>query len=111
MKIAILMLTYNRRPYTQQTLEHYERQIGDYKRFDFYILDNGSTDDTVSYLKNYSGSLNMDVTYGKENLGIADGTKYLLKEKCFEKGYEYFKYSAAVTFTKTLSNTYQSGKK
>jgi len=83
------MLTYNRRPYTQRKLENYERQIGSDDRFHFHVLDNGSADDTVEYLKNYNGPLNLDVIFRGENLGIADGTKLLLKKRCFGKKYDF----------------------
>ncbi len=89
MKIAIVMLSYNRVEYTKKTIASYEKQIGGKDAFDFFVYDNGSTDGTAEYLKNYNGSLNLDVILGKENIGIARGTKLLLKEKCFGKGYDF----------------------
>lgn len=92
MKNAVIMLTCNREDYTRKTIENFERQLlasGRISDFDFFIYDNGSTDGTAEYLKEYSGKLNIDVTYNSENAGIAVGTKYLLSEKCFDKGYDF----------------------
>lgn len=91
-KSAVVMLTCNRKDYTKKTIENFERQLGSsgcISDFDFFICDNGSTDGTAEYLKSYAGKLNLDVTYNAENVGIAVATKYLLSEKCFDKGYDF----------------------
>ena len=59
MKIAIMMLTYNRKSYIEKTLSSYERQIGDDERFQFIVLDNGSSDETPAYLAKYDGPLSI----------------------------------------------------
>lgn len=92
MKNAVVMLTCNRKDYTEKTIANFERQFvesGCVSDFDFFICDNGSTDGTAEYLKAYAGKLNLDITYNSENAGIADATKYLLAEKCFDKGYDF----------------------
>ncbi|MBN1522265.1 MAG: glycosyltransferase family 2 protein [Candidatus Aureabacteria bacterium] len=89
MKIAIIFVTYNRKDYAQKTIEHHEKQIGGDDRFNIYIYDNGSNDGTAEYLKSYKGKLNINVTFGEKNIGMADGLKYLLKEKCFGKGFDF----------------------
>jgi glycosyltransferase involved in cell wall biosynthesis len=88
-KTAIMILTYNRKDYTLRTLENYERQLAGRPGFDFYIYENGSTDGTAEYFRNYRGPLSLDVTYGDKNAGVVEGTKYLLKEKCFGRGYDF----------------------
>jgi len=88
MKTAIMILTFNRVDYTRDTIRHYEHQLGSRKDFHFYIYENGSSDGTAEYFRNYSGPLHLDVTYGPENIGISNGTKILLQEKCFDQGYE-----------------------
>lgn len=92
MNNAIIMLTCNRKEYTQKTLENYERQLiesGNIASFNFFIYDNGSTDGTKEYLKSYQGNLLLEVTYGEHNIGIAEATKYLLKEKCFGRNFNF----------------------
>ena len=88
-KIAIMMLTFNRKEYSRKTLNNFERQIGGRNEFNFLIYDNGSTDGTVEYLKSYQGLLSIDVTFGEKNIGVAEGTKYLLREKCFNHNYDF----------------------
>jgi glycosyltransferase involved in cell wall biosynthesis len=88
-KTAIMILTYNRKEYTQRTIENYERQLGNDMAFTFFVYENGSTDGTAEYFRNYKGKLNIDVTYGKENIGVEEGTKYLLKNKCFGGGFDF----------------------
>ena len=89
MKIAIVMLTYNRLKYTKKTIEHFEKIIPDKDNFDIHILDNASSDETPDYLRNYSGPLNISVIFSSKNLGVADGTKILLEKKCFNKNYDF----------------------
>ena len=89
MKIAIVMLTFNRKEYTQKTVNNFERQIGGRNEFEFIILDNGSTDGTAEYLTAYQGPLSIHVTCGEKNIGVAEGTKYLLQEKCFGRNYNF----------------------
>jgi len=87
--IAIVMLTFNREDYTKKTLQNFERQIGGRKEFQFFIYDNGSKDGTVEYLRSYNGPLSLNVTYGEKNIGVAEGTKYLLGEKCFGHNFDF----------------------
>lgn len=89
MKNAVIMLTCNRRNYTERTLRSYGSQIGKRNDFDFFIHDNGSNDDTQDFLKSYSGPMKLDVTYSEQNIGIACATKLLLEKKCFGKGYDF----------------------
>ena len=89
MKIAIMMLTYNRKSYIEKTLSSYERQIGDDERFQFIVLDNGSSDETPAYLAKYDGPLSIEVVTLPENIGVSEGTKYLLKNKCFGSGFDF----------------------
>ena len=89
MRTAVIMLTYNRKHYTEKTLLNYERQLSSERCFDFYLYDNGSADGTAEFLKSYSGSLKIQTTFGDRNIGIAEATKWLLREKCFDRGYDY----------------------
>ncbi len=89
MKIAVIMLTYNRIKYTKKTISHFEKIIKDKSIFDFHILDNASIDGTKEFLKNYRGPLRINTIFMDKNLGVAEGTKFLLKEKCYGKNYDF----------------------
>lgn len=89
-RLAMIVVTYNRREYCQRTLEHLLSQpYGDYT-CDVFIYDNNSTDSTVAYLQEVERTMpNVSVIYGTENLGTAGGYRELLREKIFGAGYDF----------------------
>jgi GT2 family glycosyltransferase len=53
--VSIITPAYNRAPYLDETIESVLQQ--DYPCIEYIVLDDGSTDDTVKVLENYSGRL------------------------------------------------------
>ncbi|MBO1266319.1 glycosyltransferase family 2 protein [Proteiniclasticum sp. SCR006] len=68
MRFTIAIPTYNRRNLIERTLQSLEKQT--YKDFEVIIADDGSTDDTESFIKDYSHTSDMKIRYfWKENGG------------------------------------------
>jgi len=80
-KISVLMLTYNNLPEVKKCLKSL---TGITKRKDvleWIILDNGSTDGTAHFLKQFSKNQpKVNVIYSKINTGVAGGRKILLEK-------------------------------
>lgn len=69
-RIAIFTLTYDRREYTEVCFDTLYETAG--QPFDHYIVDNGSTDGTVEYLKKLKNPLGkIHLILNKDNKGIA----------------------------------------
>lgn len=69
-KIAIFTLTYDRREYTEVCFDTLYETAG--QPFDHYIVDNGSTDGTVEYLKKLKNPLGeIHLILNNDNKGIA----------------------------------------
>lgn len=80
-RIGILVLGYNSKQYIQECFDSIQSQ--DYKKIILYFGDNGSSDDSVSYVKeHYPLAKVLDF---KANHGFAKGNNLLLKE-AFGKG-------------------------
>ena len=90
---TLMMVTYNRLDLTKRMLDHLFT-VDPYRKYNLAIVDNGSTDGTVNYLKElqadhemiraeggtcYSRVSRIDVTYLPENKGIAIGRNIGLK--------------------------------
>lgn len=69
LKVAIYTLTWNRLELTKIMAESIHKTAG--YDFDWFVIDQGSTDGTVEWLKEQSGIA--QVIYNKENVGLADG--------------------------------------
>lgn len=67
MKLSIITLTYNKLKYTKKFIESLYKYTHD---FELIIVDNGSTDGTIEYLK---GLQNIKLILNKENLGFSKG--------------------------------------
>ncbi len=67
MKLSIITLTYNHLDYTKKFIESLYKYTKD---FELIIVDNGSTDGTVEYLKSLNG---IKLILNGENLGFSKG--------------------------------------
>lgn len=67
MKLSIITLTYNKLEYTKAFIESLYKYTKD---FELIIVDNGSTDGTVEYLKTLT---NIKTIFNQENLGFSKG--------------------------------------
>ena len=67
MKLSIITLTYNNLVYTKKFIESLYKYTKD---FELIIVDNGSTDGTVEYLKTLDG---LKLILNKENQGFSKG--------------------------------------
>lgn len=83
MKIACIIVTYNRCALLQKCISAVKRQS--YKKFDIIIVNNGSTDGTSEWLNGEN-----DITViNQENLGGAGGFHNGMKY-AYNAGYDYF---------------------
>lgn len=69
MKLSIITLTYNKIEYTKQFIESLYRYTKD---FELIIVDNGSTDETVNYIKSLEKD-NIKLIVNNKNLGFSKG--------------------------------------
>ncbi len=67
MKLSVITLTYNKLEYTKKFVESLYKYTKD---FELIIIDNGSTDGTVEYLKSLGG---IKTIFNTENLGFSKG--------------------------------------
>lgn len=67
MKLSVITLTYNKLEYTKKFVESLYKYTKD---FELIIVDNGSTDGTVEYLKNLKG---IKTIFNTGNLGFSKG--------------------------------------
>ena len=68
-KVSIVILTWNGLDYTKKCMESLKESIEN-KNYDVYVVDNGSTDDTLEYLSTLDW---INVIENKENLGFVRG--------------------------------------
>lgn len=87
MKITLMMVTYNRLDLTKKTVDHLRKSIK--SETDFVIVDNGSKDGTIEYLKELTHNGNIHLIFNEENRGIAIGRNQSLK-KAVELGTDWF---------------------
>jgi len=69
-KVAIFTLTKDRLEYTQRMLRSLERFT--HIPYDHFVIDNGSTDGTVEFLKSRPGRI-VDTIFNQENKGLSIG--------------------------------------
>lgn len=74
---SIMMVTYNRLDLTKQTLKCLEENTK--RDFNLIIVDNGSKDGTIDFLKDYKLK-NLHLILNEENKGIAIGRNQALKK-------------------------------
>lgn len=89
-KTAIITLTYNQLECATKPFLNSLYKFTDKDLFDFYIVDNGSTDDTVTYLKNFQKeNNNISIICNKENEGYSKGNNIGIKQALEQENYEY----------------------
>lgn len=74
-KVAVLVLNYNGKHFLKVCLESLRKQT--YKNYDVYVIDNGSTDGSVEYVKEHFSWV--EVIDLKRNLGFAKGYNEAIK--------------------------------
>jgi len=82
MKIAIYTLTRERLEYTKDCFQSLKEKAG--HPYDHYVVDNGSKDGTVEWLKENDFK---KVIYNPENVGISKGSNQALEE-IFKENYD-----------------------
>ena len=75
--IQILLSTYNGEKFLRQQLDSY-LNMEEFERCCVLIRDDGSTDGTISILKNYENRKNFKIAYGK-NLGVLGSYQWLIQ--------------------------------
>lgn len=78
-----MMLNLNGMKYTAPCIESLKKVL--YPNFDIWVIDNGSTDNSVRQLKKIKG---INLAISKENLGFAEGNNVLIR-KALSKGADY----------------------
>lgn len=76
-RVAIFTLTYDRLEMTKKSFDSLHKTAG-YK-FDHYVVDNGSSDGSITWLKNeYETNPSIQVVLSDKNLGISKGSNKAL---------------------------------
>jgi hypothetical protein len=90
-RIALCIVSYNRRPYTERTLAPLLEQLesGEHD-LHLFIYDNASGDSTPEYLREIEAKhTKVTVVLGPENIGVTNATKRLLEEHVFDRGFDF----------------------
>jgi GT2 family glycosyltransferase len=75
LKVAVLVINYNGKHYLRECLESLKNQT--YSNYDVYVVDNGSVDGSVEYVKGYFPWVK--IIAFKENLGFAKAYNEAIK--------------------------------
>ena len=79
MRVSVNLVTWNGKKYLPHCLDSIAKQT--FRDFSLFILDNGSTDGTVEYLKNSLLPVaNCRLEFNEENVGFAAGHNQALRE-------------------------------
>ena len=90
-RIALCIVSYNRRPYTERTLAPLLEQLegGEYD-LHLFVYDNASSDSTPEYLREIEARHEkVTVVLGDENIGVTNATKHLLEQHVFNRGFDF----------------------
>ncbi|MGL5977730.1 MAG: glycosyltransferase, partial [Erysipelotrichaceae bacterium] len=87
--VVVLMSTYNGAPYLKEQMDSILTQTGDF-RLDLLIRDDGSSDDTISILEQYTNTYDNVSYYRGENVGYVLSFFDLLEHA---HGYDYYAFS------------------
>ena len=90
-RIALCIVSYNRRPYTERTLTPLLEQLEDGEHdLHLFIYDNASSDSTPEYLREIEARHEkLTVVLGEENVGVTNATKHLLEQHVFGQGFDF----------------------
>ena len=90
-RIALCIVSYNRRPYTERTLAPLLEQLeGGEHDLHIFVYDNASSDSTPEYLREIEARHEkVTVVLGDENIGVTNATKHLLEEHVFNQGFDF----------------------
>ena len=88
--IAVLLSTYNGEKYLTEQLESLEAQR--FRAFDLFIRDDGSSDRTREYIKQFQARSNLSIVLleSQENVGAIKSFELLLRRALEVKQYDYF---------------------
>lgn len=75
-KVNVLLSTYNGEEHIRRQLDSLANQ--NYKNFKLYVRDDGSTDETLEIVRNYSNQMDLEIIEG-ENLGFVKSFFQLLQ--------------------------------
>ena len=90
-RIALCIVSYNRRPYTERTLTPLLEQLDDAEHdLHLFVYDNASSDSTPDYLSEAAAKHEkLTVVLGDENIGVTSATQYLLEHLVFGQGFDF----------------------
>ena len=81
-KVSIIMAVYNGSDYLRQCLDSFVVQT--FRNFEFLVMDDGSTDDTATILKEYALKDDRFKCFSQENKGLAVALNTLIKKSVGE---------------------------
>jgi len=84
-KVAIIIVNYNGKKFLKNCLEAIDKQS--YKNLNIYLVDNGSVDDSINYIKNYFSKIK--IIELKYNSGFAIGNNVGIKESFRDRKVKY----------------------
>jgi len=90
-RIALCIVSYNRRPYTERTLAPLLEQLdGGEHDLHLFVYDNASSDSTPDYLREIAARhAKLTVVLGDKNVGVTNATKHLMEEYVFGRGFDF----------------------
>tara|TARA_B100001093_G_scaffold486540_1_gene521950 strand:+ start:5325 stop:6266 length:942 start_codon:yes stop_codon:yes gene_type:complete len=88
MKIAVLMCTKNGSRFIVDQLESIKNQ--EFKNFDIYISDNGSTDNTISYVKKFASTYDAINIFYIEGKDMHFANNFIFLAKNIEQKYDFY---------------------
>jgi len=91
-RVAVIIVNYNSWKYTIDCLESIRSSLKDFSHFKIFLVDNGSTDDSVKLLSNYISSvknMKIELIISEVNTGFACGNNIGI-EKAFELGFGFY---------------------
>jgi GT2 family glycosyltransferase len=71
--LSVILLNYNQPDMTIDCIEYLLKNKTNYEDFEIIVVDNGSKDDSVVKLEEFTGKHNLLFVNNKENLGFAEG--------------------------------------
>lgn len=91
-RIAVIIVNYNSWEYTINCLESIRSSVKDFSHFRIFLVENGSSNDSLKHLSGYISSVkNMKIEFivSEVNTGFANGNNLGI-EKAFELGFGYY---------------------